>query len=90
MNIEVLKASCGQFSAKIKKIYHLVAAAKYRDDVLNERLNARTKQGIVVKEEIKSDPEDKNVDKQVTYMSTWGMCLYMLLFIYVQYLNLYL
>ena len=76
IHIEGLKASCRQLSAKIQKICRIAAAAKYRDDVLNERLNARAKQGIVVEGEIKSDPEDVNVGNQITYMFMWGMYLY--------------
>ena len=77
MHIEGLKASCRQFSAKTQQIYCIAVADKYRDDVLNERLNARANQDIVVEGEIKSNLEDNNVGNQITYMSTWGTYLYM-------------
>ena len=43
---------------------------------MNERLNARSEQGIVVEGGIKTDQEDDNVGNQIAYMSTWGMYLY--------------
>ena len=89
MHIKGLKSSYSQYSAKTQKICRTAAAAKYRDNPLNESLNARSEQSIVMEGEIKSNPEDNNVGDQIMYMSTWYIICICLLFIYVRYLNLH-